>query len=101
MIVSFLFIILALISEFLVAILGTIPIVIPAQISSALAFFFGYLKYLGGIINFADIIPAMIFYLNFIVAWFTFRLFMWAWHLIPKIGRKDQIHTFKNKTEKK
>lgn len=94
MIFTFVFTILAIILEGIAGLLGMIPVVLAQEIIDALAYFSGYLNYVGGIINIPGVLPPLFTLVGFIAAWYSFKLVMWAWHMIPGIGKKDEMHKF-------
>lgn len=97
MITGFFLQFLALIIESIAKLLGVIPAPFSANFLDATRYFAAYMGYFSGIINWADIIDPIIFFLNFLIGWYTFKLIMWMWHLIPAIGKKDQFHNFSGK----
>jgi hypothetical protein len=74
--------IISLLAKMLHGILSAIPLSVPAQIQDSMSYFAGYLAYAGGIIDIPGVFTAFIFLVNFLIAWFTFKLILWAYHLI-------------------
>ena len=66
--------------------LSAIPIHTPPQVTSSVAYFGSYLGYAGGIIDMPGTMTAFQYLLDFMMAWFTFKVILWAYHLIAAKG---------------
>lgn len=94
MISTFLFVLLSIFLQTISTLLGFIPVFFMSEFSSALAYFATYFKYARGLVNVPEIMPAIIFLVQFIGAWYGFKVIMWGWHMLPWVGKKDELHNF-------
>jgi len=69
-------------AKLLHGILSTIPFAVPAQVQQSITYFAQYAGYAGGIIDIPGIMGAFIFLINFLIAYFSFKVLMWAYHMI-------------------
>jgi|SRR5690348_4829437 len=82
MIGTFLFFIIWAILGIINTVLGLIPITLPANIASSMTYFGNQLVYLNGYIDLPGVLGAFEFLLDFMTAWFIFKVVMWAYHMI-------------------
>ena len=95
MIVDLVFGIISLLAKLLHGVLAAIPLSVPPQIESSMNYFGSYLGYAGGLVDIPGIVAAFTFLLNFMIAWFTFKLILWAYHLIMsrRVHEKQALPT--------
>lgn len=89
MIISALYYFLGGIINIFAAILSVIPLVVPVDFQNSVAYFAGYINYVGGIVNLPTTMGALAFFMNFLVAWFTFKVIMFVFHLIRPNPHKN------------
>ena len=82
MITALLLEIVSIILSIIHGVLQAIPITLPPQIGTSILYFSGYIGYVNGIVDVPGVFTALAFLINFLVAWFTFKLFMLLYHLI-------------------
>jgi len=62
--------------------------IFPDQFTGAVEYFIGHLGYLSGVLNFPDIFQAFGTFVLFTSMWYTMKLVLWVFSLIPAFGKK-------------
>lgn len=65
--------------------------VIPTQFISSINYYLSNLDYLNGIINIPDLMLALGSLLSFEIVYFTVKILIFAYSLIPVIGKNSKI----------
>jgi hypothetical protein len=74
--------VISVLGKILDGVLSAIPFNMPSQVQDSMIYFAGYLKYLGGYVDIPGVMAALIFLCNFLIAWFSFKLVLWVYHLV-------------------
>jgi hypothetical protein len=73
------------------SILGRITLAIPANVQTYITYLVGFTRYASGFIDLPVAFDAVIWLLNFIIAFLTFRLVLWVIRLAR--GHSQQVIT--------
>lgn len=76
--------------EIIHGVLSIIPFSLPAQVQTSINFFAGYLAYANGIIDIPGTLAALQFLLDFMLAWFAFKVAMLIFHWV---GTRSAHHS--------
>jgi hypothetical protein len=79
--------------------LAIIPLAIPTNFKDSVAYFAGYLNYAGGLIDIPGVMAALLFFVNFMIAWYTFKVILWVWHLLFTAKQGQPIAAQEKKTK--
>lgn len=96
---SLFILIIGMIATAISSVLGLVSALLPVQFLNSIEFFTGYLKYANGIIDLAGMMQAIIWFLVFIGAWFTFKSVVWLWSFLFHGAHKDQALPAANKNK--
>lgn len=67
--------------------LGLISITIPDQFINSIYFFTAKLSYLEGFLNIPDILSATGWFLTFTTYWYSVKVILWVFGLVPWFGK--------------
>lgn len=70
-----------------VSVLTPISFLVPSQAITALNYFANFLAPMQGFINFVDIFSALGWLMTFYTFWYTFKVMLWGFALIPFVGK--------------
>jgi|GEM_PF-3663256 len=73
--------------------LSQIGFLIPQQISDSFGILFNYLNYFQGIFPITETLQVLAFLLTFSAVWYSAKLVMRAYSLLPFIGRKSSLNS--------
>ena len=98
MLFTFFLDIIGLILQIFHLILGAIPLAPPAAIQESFTSFGSYLAYASGIIDIKGVFSAFNFLVQFLIAFFSFKIFMFFYHLVRgSQSHPDAHHTIAQK----
>lgn len=92
MIVDFIYLILGTIIRGIALVLAQIPFFSLDSIQSAFSFVFGYLPYIGGIINVPQLLLVLETLLTFLTLWYGYRLIMVLVNIFRPIQMRHPQH---------